>query len=86
LKWNFKGHSFGLKTEEADDENGLTSKAGSSMVFAIGLRKWAVLRVGLLSPAGESMKSSLTSMIVSSKSNGGSFIMKFSLKKLKSLL
>jgi hypothetical protein len=45
-------------------------KAGSSMEFAIGLRKWAVLKVGLLSPAGESMKSSLTSIIFM-----GSFIM-----------
>jgi hypothetical protein len=83
LKWIVKGHSFGSKTE--DDENGLHLKAGSSMEFAIGLRKWAVLKVSSLSPAGESMKSSLTSMIVSS-SNGGSFIMKSSLKKLKSLL
>jgi hypothetical protein len=33
----------------------------------MGLRKWAVLRIGLLSPAGESMKSSLTSIM-------GSFI------------
>jgi hypothetical protein len=36
------------------------------MEFAIGLRKWVVLRVSSLSPAGESMKSSFTSMIVSS--------------------
>jgi hypothetical protein len=58
------------------------------MVFEIGLRKWAVLRVGLLLPAGESMKSSLTSMMVSSKSNGGSFIMglKLYFRKVKSLL
>ncbi|MCI30448.1 hypothetical protein A2U01_0051657, partial [Trifolium medium] len=67
LKWIFKGHSFGPKTEDGD-ENGLHLKASSSMVFAIGLRKWAVLKVGLLSPAGESMKSSLTSMM-------GSFMM-----------
>jgi hypothetical protein len=40
LKWIVKGHSFGSKTEqEEEDENGLHLKAGSSMEFAIGLRK-----------------------------------------------
>jgi hypothetical protein len=77
-QWN-GCHSF-------DDENGLNLKAGSSMEFAIGLRKWAVLRVSSLSPAGETMKSSLTSMMESF--DGFFFIMglKLYFKKVKSLL
>jgi hypothetical protein len=39
------------------------------MEFATGLRKWAVLNIVSLSPAGESMKVCLISMMVSS-SNG----------------
>jgi hypothetical protein len=57
LKLIFKDPCFGSKTEQEED---------SSMEFERGLRKWAVLKVGSLSPAGEVMKSSLTSMIVSS--------------------
>lgn len=52
----------------------------------MGFRKWAILRVASLWPSGESMKSSLTSIMVSS--NGCSFIMAMTLfcKKLESLL
>jgi hypothetical protein len=78
LKWIVKGHSFGSKTEQ-DNENGLHLKAGSSMEFEIGLRKWAVLKEGLLSPAGESMKSSLTCIM-------GSFIIMDILQKGETFL
>jgi hypothetical protein len=49
------------------------------MEFEIGLRKWAVLKVGLLSPAGESMKSSLISIM-------GSFIIMDNLQKAETFL
>jgi len=46
----FKGHSSGSKRED-----GLNPEGGYSMVFEMGLRKWAILRIGSLSPAGESI-------------------------------
>jgi hypothetical protein len=49
------------------------------MELAIGLRKWAVLKVGLLSPPGETMKSSLTSIM-------GSFIILDILQKAETFL
>lgn len=52
------------------------------MEFEIGFRKWAVLKVGSLSPAGETMQSSLTSMIIPSYMIDMAIIF----KKLKSLM
>lgn len=62
IKGIFEGHSFVYKTND-NDENELNLKGGSWMKVAIGLRGWLVLRVRSLSPAGESMESSLTFVI-----------------------
>lgn len=55
--------------EEGESEG--SSKIGSFMEVTEGWRKWAGLRVGLLSPVGESetMSSSLKSMILSDGSS-----------------
>lgn len=64
---------LGSKEGEEEKKDEGISQTGPSMEVTEGLMKWAILRVGLLSPTGETMKSFLDSIVVS---NGDSDIIK----------
>ena len=66
LKFIFRGHSLGSKAEGREDREHVGGLGTDLVLVAtVGLRKWAVLRVGLLSPANDTICSSLTSSMVS---------------------
>lgn len=59
----FNGHFVGLKAG-GSGERASEGASGSLMEAAVGLKKWAILKIGLLSPISETMSSSLSSMMV----------------------
>lgn len=67
MKTTFRGHLLGSNlggNDEGQDSEG-SSRLGSLMEVTEGLRKWAVLRMGLFSPESETMSSFLSSMMES---------------------